>query len=152
MFAYWPAADTPLAVQVRCSRGASEVRGHVTATPRSSVTATLESVSLPVLVTRYVHRTGSPTGTAGPGGASASLPLVSFWMSIAGAGGTRLTIVQVAIDSCVTVVLKPFGVVVTRSGRSEGESGLRTTHDVAEGSLTKPGRTPAGFSSVIDTR
>src|SRR3954452_8465562 len=87
----------------------------------------------------------------GPGAASASLPLVAFWMSIAGAGATRLTIVQVAIDWYVTVALNPFGVVVTGSGRSPAVSGVRTTHDVAEGSLTKPGVTRARFSSVTST-
>ena len=58
---------------------------------------------------------------------------------------------QVAIDSCVTVALNPFGVVVTGSGRSPAVSGVRTTHAVAEGSLTKPGGTRAGFSSVTVT-
>src|SRR3954452_1357644 len=73
-------------------------------------------------------------------------------MSMDGAGGTRLTIEQVAIDWYVTVALKPLSVVVTGSGRSVGKSGLRTTHDVAAGSLTNPGGTPAGFCSTMDTR
>jgi len=50
------------------------------------------------------------------------------------------------------VVTNPFGVVVTGSGRSVGESGLRTTQAVAVGSLTNPGGTAAGFSSVMATR
>src|SRR4051794_39336985 len=87
----------------------------------------------------------------GPGGRSALLPLVAFSISILGAGATRLTIVQVAIDWCVTVALNPFGVGVIGSGRSPAVSGVRSTHDVAEESLTKPGETRAGSSSVTST-
>src|SRR3954453_18531364 len=49
------------------------------------------------------------------------------------------------------VVVNPFSVLVTGSGRSLGVSGLRTTHDVPEGSLTNPGGTPAGSCSVMAT-
>src|SRR3954471_24054375 len=132
----------PFAVHVISIPGASAVSGHVTATPRSSVTRRLVSVSLPVLVTRYVHSIGSPIGTDTPGATSASLPLVAFSIRTPGAGGTRLTILHVAIDSCVTVALNPFGIAVIGSGTSPALSGVRTTHDVSAGSLTNPGGTP----------
>ena len=80
---------------------------------------------------------------------SASAPLVDFSIWICGFGGARLTIWQVAIARSETVAEKPRSVALTGSGWSAGCSGVRKVHWVADGSLTNPGGTPAGSSSVI---
>ncbi len=76
--AYWPTCAVPEAVQVIDSPEARVVCGQLTTTPWSSLTSTLESGSAPTFVTRYSQLTAEPTGTAGPGAASASNPLVDF--------------------------------------------------------------------------
>jgi hypothetical protein len=51
-------------------------------TPLLSTTWTFEIGTLPSAVTTYVHVTGWPGGMSGPGGSSASSPLVDFSMWI----------------------------------------------------------------------
>ncbi len=70
--------------------------------------------------------TGESTGTNGPVGVSASSPFVDFSRWTAGAGGIRLTIVQVTMASSGTVPRNPVAVVTKPgSGLSVGESGVR---------------------------
>ena len=81
--------------------------------------------------------TVEPTWTKGPGGSSASTPLVCFSMSTSGAGGRRLIMSQVTIAWLGTSPLNPPLVAVKPgSGRSVGFCGVRNVHLVAETSFT----------------
>jgi len=75
--------------QVIDSLGCSAVFGQETATPRSSVTLTPESVTSPRFVTWYCQRMGLPTGIVGPGGELASSPSVLFTIRIGGGASTK---------------------------------------------------------------
>src|SRR5436305_8464656 len=80
MFSYCPAVAVPLPVQCMTSPAARVVFGQETATPRLSVTWTLDRVVWPELVTTYSQSTGAPTWICGPGAVSASSPFVYFLM------------------------------------------------------------------------
>src|SRR5436309_15451518 len=71
------------------SPAARVVFGQETATPRLSVTWTLDRVVWPELVTTYSQSTGAPTWICGPGAVSASSPFVYFLMRIADGCGSR---------------------------------------------------------------
>ena len=68
------ASAVPVAVQVIVSSGCSAVFGQLTACA-PAVTVTAVSAASPVFFTWYAQASGSPSGTPGPGGVRASVPL-----------------------------------------------------------------------------
>src|SRR5690625_4302116 len=71
-FTYWPGCAVPAARQTRLWPGTMvRILGQAMASTMSSVRDQV-SGTFPVLVMRYVHDTGEPVATNGPGGSSAS--------------------------------------------------------------------------------
>src|SRR5512140_2629597 len=113
MLVYCPAIATPEAAHDIDAPGASVVAGQETATPWSSVTVTLVSVTFPVLVTRYVHVTVEPAGTYSPGAVSLSVPFVSFTIEILGDPTNPKSTVRSELSSNGSVTADGFGLLST---------------------------------------